>query len=137
MRIRKSRLNCTDDAVIKEYMGGKSLSEITKVLPISITGAWKVLKMYGVKLRTYQSPSREKHWNWKGDKAGYGAIHGFINRAKGKPNKCDNPNCEGKSKVFEWANINGHKYTRNIEDYIRLCRSCHRRMDYGIIKLKP
>jgi hypothetical protein len=46
---------------------------------------------------------------------------------KGKPSKCEHCEREDKKK-YEWANID-HKYARKIEDYIRLCTSCHRLYD--------
>ena len=33
------------------------------------------------------------------------------------------------AKKFEWANID-HKYRRVLEDFIRMCTSCHRKYDY-------
>lgn len=66
---------------------------------------------------------------WKGDKAGYVAIHTWLIKNFKKPKKCQK--C-WKSKVsrLEWANISG-KYTRDIKDYLALCPPCHRRMDIG------
>jgi len=65
--------------------------------------------------------------NWKGDKAGYGALHRWVKRRKPKPKFCEN--C-GKRKPFEVANISG-KYKRDINDYKWLCRSCHSKEHRG------
>lgn len=74
--------------------------------------------------------SDKNHWNWKGDKVGYFALHTWIQRKKGKAVKCKH--C-GKEKTtprsIQWANIN-HKYSRKLRDYISLCVSCHRKFDY-------
>ena len=65
--------------------------------------------------------------NWLGDFAGYDAMHRWVEREKGKPYKCEH--CERTDKKkYEWANID-HSYKRNIDDYIRLCTSCHRKYD--------
>jgi hypothetical protein len=65
--------------------------------------------------------------SWKGDRAGYAAMHKWIARLLGKPNKCEY--CKRTDqKKYEWANID-HEYRRNAEDYIRLCTKCHRRYD--------
>ena len=72
--------------------------------------------------------SGSEHLNWKGNNVGKTAVHRWIERWKGKPMKCDNCGTE-KAKKYEWANIN-HKYHRILEDYIRMCTSCHRKYDY-------
>lgn len=81
----------------------------------------------------------EKNPHWKGDRVGYGALHTWVERSLGKPQKCENPKCKyprlgdkGKllkaPKAYDWANISG-KYRRDLSDWIRLCRSCHMIMD--------
>ena len=51
----------------------------------------------------------------------YKTIHNFLNFKFKKPNLC--VKCKKKRKL-DWALI-GKKYTRDIKDYIALCRSCH------------
>ena len=60
----------------------------------------------------------------------YVAIHQWIVREKGRPNKCEHCGTED-AKRLEWANID-HKYKRNTDDYIRLCTKCHREYDKEI-----
>ena len=69
--------------------------------------------------------SQEEHWNWKGDNASYSSIHKWINKYKKKPLLCEH--C-GKEKKLDWANID-HKYKRNLNDWIALCRKCHIKYD--------
>lgn len=58
----------------------------------------------------------------------YGNIHSWVIREKGKPKKCEY--CGTKcAKSYDWANID-HKYRRILNDFIRLCRSCHLKYDY-------
>lgn len=64
--------------------------------------------------------------NWKGDKVGYGGVHQWLYKVKGRPIKCEH--CGTIVGKFEWANIN-HSYKRTTEDYIGLCISCHRKFD--------
>jgi hypothetical protein len=68
----------------------------------------------------------DKHPKWKGDDVGYGALHGWVKRELGKP--CECVYCGEREKQLDWANID-HKYKRKLEDYISLCRSCHRKYD--------
>ena len=64
---------------------------------------------------------------WKGEQAGYGAKHDWIKLHFGKPKFCEK--CKTKdAKKFEWANIS-KKYKRLRKDWLRLCTSCHRKLD--------
>jgi len=69
----------------------------------------------------------EKHPLWKGKEVGYGSLHRWVSRWKGNPKKCELCGSE-KKKQYEWVNID-HKYKRVLEDYIRMCTSCHRIYD--------
>lgn len=64
---------------------------------------------------------------WKGDRAGRSAMHKWVQLIKGKPNKCESCGAT-ETRRYEWANID-HQYRRVLEDYIRMCRSCHRTYD--------
>ena len=72
----------------------------------------------------------KEHFLWKGDKVKYRAIHSWVYRVLGNPNKCES--CK-KVKLnnhnIHWANISG-EYLRNKLDWIRLCVSCHLKYDY-------
>jgi hypothetical protein len=83
----------------------------------------------------------EKNIAWKGDGVGYDALHRWLGKVLGKPQKCDNKNCkyprlDARNKLmqspkrYEWANLS-REYKRIKEDWIRLCPSCHRLFDYG------
>lgn len=65
------------------------------------------------------------HPVWKGEFASYSAIHHWVKRWKGRPNKCENCGFIGKC---TWANLD-HSYKRILEDYISLCRKCHYAFD--------
>ena len=71
--------------------------------------------------------SEGNSYQWKGDSAGYVAIHIWVRKWKGKPNICEICGIET-AKRYEWANID-HKYRRVLEDYIRACKSCHKKYD--------
>lgn len=68
--------------------------------------------------------------HWKGNKAGLKAIHRWLRKHYGIPNKCENPNCEGKSKFHQWAKLKGKEYEHKRENYWQLCASCHLKYDY-------
>lgn len=65
---------------------------------------------------------------WKGDRAGYMAIHLWLRRQRGDPKKCEKCPLNDPERKYEWANID-HKYKRVVEDWLRLCTSCHRKYD--------
>lgn len=79
----------------------------------------------------------EKNYQWKGNEASYSAKHRSIYKYFGKANKCENIEekilsfkCSGKSNNYHWAVKDRDNYTRNEEDYMQLCASCHRIYDH-------
>ena len=63
--------------------------------------------------------------NWKGDEAGYVALHKWVRKRKFKPEVCEI--CK-KNKPKELSNID-HNYRRQVKDYRWLCIECHRNYD--------
>lgn len=77
----------------------------------------------------------QKHHGWKGSEVGYSALHSWIARKLGKPNECSNCGfTSDNSRQFNWANLS-HEYKRDLDDWARLCGSCHRKYDMGSIEL--
>jgi len=66
------------------------------------------------------------HPQWK-EKPTKTAIHLWVARYRGRPVMCEH--CLKNDGYFDWANID-HKYKRNLNDYMSLCRSCHRKYDF-------
>ncbi len=69
---------------------------------------------------------------WRGDSAGYFAIHEWVNNHKKKPDLCE---CCKKVPPFDLANISG-EYKRDIDDWEYLCRKCHMVKDGRYTKVK-
>ena len=65
---------------------------------------------------------------WLGDSAGYSAIHKWVAKEFGCPSKCEQCGKTDKKK-YEWCSLDG-EYSRNREDWARMCTSCHRQYDY-------
>ena len=75
--------------------------------------------------KKYPNVSKENHYLWKGEDAGYIRKHSFVERHLGKPYKCEHCGAENLNpRQYHWANMD-HKYSRKLEDYIRLCCKCH------------
>ncbi len=67
----------------------------------------------------------EKNNSWKGDKVGYFGLHMWVRKWLGKPEICIG--C-GSDKFLQWANKTG-EYKRDLDDWISLCCSCHKKYD--------
>lgn len=63
----------------------------------------------------------EKNPAWKGDEAGYTALHNWVRRRLGKASKCVNGHI---AKQYYWANISG-EYKRDLSDWHEFCCSCN------------
>jgi hypothetical protein len=67
----------------------------------------------------------EQHHSWKGTDVTYGALHIWVRKNKTKIGVCS---VCGQERYTEWANV-GHDYSRDLDDYIEVCKSCHMRKD--------
>lgn len=76
--------------------------------------------------------TEEKAPRWSGDSVGREGIHDWLKRNYGRPSVCENPECEGKSKFYDWCKKTGMGYERKRENFLRMCRSCHDKYD-GLI----
>jgi len=70
----------------------------------------------------------------KGD---YKAIHMRLEAKFGKADKCENSDCEGTSKTYQYALRHGMKHKHDRTHYVMLCSSCHQQYDKtpGSIKI--
>lgn len=69
----------------------------------------------------------ERNPNWKGENANIANLHNYVRRRKSKPALCEI--CH-KRPSLDLMNKN-HIYSRNPEDYLWVCRSCHLKYDGG------
>jgi hypothetical protein len=63
----------------------------------------------------------------------YQALHRWVNKELGQPKSCEF--CKTTEGWFDWSNISG-EYKRELSDWQRLCRKCHRKYDNISEKLK-
>ena len=62
---------------------------------------------------------------WKGDDAKPSAKHYWVYRKFGRPETCEICGKTGlRGTKIQWSNKD-HKYSRNREDWQRICPSCH------------
>ena len=74
----------------------------------------------------------EENPSWKGDKAGYKAIHKWVGINKCKPENCEicgNPEYYENLGRFELSNITG-KLIRDTNNFQWVHRSCHIKYDH-------
>jgi len=64
---------------------------------------------------------------YKGDAVGMRALHNWVARKLGKPNKCQHCGTVT-AKRYEWSNIS-RQYKRSLDDWQRLCTKCHMNYD--------
>lgn len=81
----------------------------------------------GAGLGIPKSTPEYSHHKWKGDAAGYISIHKWVAKHRGKPQECEFCGTT-EVKLYHWANVSGD-YLRDLDDYIRLCPSCHKNFD--------
>lgn len=75
------------------------------------------------------SPVSDAHYRWKGNVVGYSALHRWIRKVLGTPTTCEDCGKTGLTgRKIGWANRSG-LYTRNLSDWIRLCKKCHSHYD--------
>ena len=76
----------------------------------------------------------ERNNQWKGDVAGYGALHKWV-RDRKELKRCKICKATNKEKKLTWAN-KGHTYKRILRDYVSLCYKCHSDYDRGRVGLQ-
>ena len=105
---------------------GKKMSKESR-LKMSIAHKGKPTWNKGGKCPWANPPhfSGGKSSSWKGDNSKPESIHRWVNKHKTKPLNCETCNRQIK---LEWSN-KSHTYTRDFDDYVALCRSCHRKYD--------
>jgi hypothetical protein len=80
-------------------------------------------------------PVGDAHPNWKGGRVSYHALHIWLVRQLGTPNKCEHCGT-AESRRYHWSNKD-HEYRRLLSDWQRLCVPCHRKYDWEVLGVKP
>ncbi len=107
---------------------GKKRSEETKRKILASGTTFKKGQPSWNKGKHFLAIKGENNHKWKEEDAvGYGSLHEWVSRWKGKPKLCESCGSVA-AKKYEWANVD-HEYRRVLDDYIRMCTSCHRLYD--------
>jgi len=78
--------------------------------------------------KKHTMPQGKDSYNWKGEDVSYHGLHAWVSRRLGKAVCCEQCGKNDLETRYEWSNIDG-RYRRNLNDYIMLCVSCHRKRD--------
>lgn len=126
----------TEDQLRTDYEAGMSQLEIAQKYGSTQKVVFGAMRRFGIKSRVpaKRDQRREKNSSWKGDSVSYEAFHYRMDALKGKPKKCESCGTEDPRKSYDWANLTG-KYN-DPEDYRRLCRSCHWKLDKKVLNIK-
>jgi hypothetical protein len=134
-RPRKTDLPELVDKVRLLYANGKTQTEIAVRLGMSQKGVQGIFRRNGITARVAAKRDQRGPLNssWKGDRAGYQAMHLRLYAVRGQPFPCSVCGTMT-AKAYDWANLTGH-YS-DLTDYSPMCRSCHRKYDGGVKNLR-
>lgn len=114
------------DQVVSLYQSGATVREVQATLPPGFKAQRIIERHIPTRRRAIKrDQTGAKNHMWKGNEATYKALHLRVATVRGKPQTCSA--CETTDGRFEWANMTG-RYDDPF-DYVRLCCSCHRRID--------
>lgn len=86
---------------------------------------WNIGKKMPLDIRKKMSANKrdEKNTGWKGDGARYRTKHDWVRTRKGRARDHWCGICKEKQ-AMDWSNKD-HKYKRNLDDWMAVCRKCH------------
>ena len=125
-----------------KWMAGRTTSEKTKRKIIEAMRGKK--NPFWGKHHTKETKEKISIGKWKGDRVGYGALHDWKRSKDGYSPFCEH--CGEKGKYFfywkqgkiqkrwsiQWAN-KSRLYLRDLNDWLGLCASCHKKYDRSLI----
>ena len=110
--------------------------EIAVALNTTVKRIQVAMRNFGIKSRrtAVRNQWGANNSHWKGDKAGYSALHRRLTVLRGQPRLCEM--CKSTTaKKYEWSSMSGQHH--NPRDYRRLCCSCHKKVDHIVENLRP
>ena len=116
------------ERVREMYAGGATQTEIAASVGLTQKVVWNLMRRSGIQARVAAKRDQRgpRNSSWKGDDATYQAFHKRVETARGRPSLCSRCGVTEAS-AFDWANLTG-RY-EDVNDYERMCRSCHRPYD--------
>jgi hypothetical protein len=117
------------ERVREVYGAGHSMRETAEIVGVSVKVLQRLMPRHGIPRRrpVKRSQTGPSNTSWRGDAAGYQALHLRVATVRGKPSKCKFCGRTDDAVRYEWANLTGN--FADPYDYDRLCVPCHRRFD--------
>ena len=111
------------------YAAGHTQDEIALKLGTTQKTIWRLMRNHSIQTRPpiKRDQRGEKNSTWRGPDATYAAFHKRVEVARGRPQSCAACDTQDPETAYEWANLSG-RYDE-INDYVRLCIPCHRKVD--------
>jgi hypothetical protein len=108
---------------------GMTQTEIAERFGTTQKVVWNAMRRFGIPARVpfKRNQRGSNNSSWRGDAATYTAFHNRVTAAKGQPKHCEECGTTDPSKTYDWANLSGNY--ADINDYKRMCRSCHWKLD--------
>ena len=109
------------DELEKLYNDGLTQRGLAEHYGVTQKIVWRWMRDLKIKVRVPKNLNQdgENNPSWKGDKAGYKALHYRVYKKRGKPKHCEVCGTRDKNKRYQWANLTG-KF-EDINDYKRMC----------------
>ncbi len=133
---RSQMAQIDESLVVRLYLSGLTIVEIADVLDSTYKIVRNTLirndieRRRAIKRNQY-GPNND---SWRGDAAGYAALHRRVAVERGAPQKCDVCGTTDPAAIYDWANLTGHY--EDVGDYKRMCRSCHWKYDKRVFNIR-
>src|SRR5262245_38684751 len=126
------------DFLRTEYVSlHQSTAEVASKIGCSAAAVWLALVRFKIP-RHKAAPRNQKgenNNNWLGQSTDCKrTYHRRLEALYGKPKRCDRCGTEDPKCIYDWANLTGNY--NDLTDYMRMCRSCHRKHDNAILNIK-
>ncbi len=115
--------------LLEDYNSGMTQVEIAKKYGVTQRIVWRLMKKCGIQARkaAKRNQAGPANASWKGDAATYAALHIRVEVKRGKPKQCEICGTRDERKHYDWASLTGKH--EDINDFKRMCRSCHAKYD--------
>lgn len=129
---------CSRDLLVALYVEQcMTMDEVAEKLGCSRKPVSTAMRHYGIKARPAvpRNQRGSASPSWLGDDATYKALHLRVSKERGRPARCETCGQDSPERRYDWANLSG-RYA-DVNDYIRVCRPCHRKVDAGSYPRDP
>jgi len=116
----------------KPVWSKKSREKLSKTCKERGTGKWMTGRKLSAEIRAKIKKNNAHYWRGKDrpemikDNPTIGSLHKWVETKLGKAQNYKCLHCDNQAR--DWANKD-HSYKRNLNDYLPLCRSCHKKYD--------